>query len=62
MEGREQEASQLAERIEEREELQRQREKKKEMGFMYGVVKEQIATKKLKLKMKAKYYVPQPAQ
>ena len=55
MEGREQEASQLAETIEEREELQKQREKKKEMGFMYGVVKEQIATKKLKLKMKAKY-------
>ena len=32
MEGREQEASQLAEKIEEREELQRQRDKKKEMG------------------------------
>ena len=58
MEGRENEASKLAEDIEEREHEERERDKKKEMGFMYGVVKEQVATRKLKMKMKAKYYVP----
>ena len=58
MEGREQEASKLAEEIDERQQVVRERDKKKAMGFMYGVVQEQVATRKLKMKMKAKYYVP----
>ena len=52
------EASKLAEEIERKRDAEERKNKTKKMGFMYGVVSEASAVKKLKLKMKAEYYLP----
>lgn len=51
-------ASKLAAEHERAREAAERKQKTREMGFMYGVAKEQIAVNKLKMKMKASHFVP----
>ena len=52
------EASNLADEFARHKEAEERKEKTKKMGFMYGVVSEASAVRKLKMKMKAEYYLP----